>query len=182
MELALGNYLTLRVPPANDAHGPGYVKAADGWSELRFQNFWIGRNAVWRSSDFPEAGEKVHAFLPFGFSGAVLSRQGDNIEAGLVFPNSEISRNFLDQAVTQRWTAVVRVVQINKLDEDGGPEDYPTLLYRYKGIVSSGGWSEDRLELSLSSILDAVGANLPVRSLQQRQVGSVPFTSNIALQ
>ena len=131
MELALGNFLTLRVPPGNSVSGPGYIQAPDNWSELRFQNFWIGQNAKWKSPDF-DSPEQIHAFLPFGFSGAVLSRQGDNIEADLVFPNTDISRNFLDQAVRERWTAVVRVMEVTNLED---PNAYPTQLYRYKGIV-----------------------------------------------
>ena len=179
MELALGNFLTLRVPPASSINGPGYIQAPDGWSELRFQNFWIGQNALWKDVDFPGAIEQTHAFLPFGFSGAVVSRQGDNIEASLIFPNSEISRSFLDQAVRDRWAAVVRVVEVTNLED---ADTYPTQLYRYKGIVSAGGWGETTLQLSLSSVLDAVGLNLPARSIHQRLVGNVPFTSNIALQ
>ena len=108
-----------------------------------------------------------------------MSRQGDNIQASLVFPNSEISRNFLDQAVRQRWTAVVRVVEVTNLED---PNTYPTQLYRYKGIITSGGWKETTLELALSSVLDAVDFDLPARSIHQRLVGNVPFSSNIALQ
>ena len=178
MELALGNFLTLRVPPGNSVSGPGYIQAPDNWSELRFQNFWIGQNAKWKSPDF-DSPEQIHAFLPFGFSGAVLSRQGDNIEASLVFPNTDISRNFLDQAVRERWTAVVRVMEVTNLED---PNAYPTQLYRYKGIVAGGGWRTTELVLSLTSVLDAAAVNLPVRSIHQRTVGSVPFTSNISLQ
>ena len=179
MELALGNFLTLRVPPANSVNGPGYIQAPDGWSELRFQNFWIGQNALWKDVNFPDAIEQTHAFLPFGFSGAVVSRQGDNIEASLVFPNTEISRGFLDQAVRERWTAVIRVVEVKNLEDERA---YPTQLYLYKGIISSGGWRDTTLELTLTSILDAVGLDLPARSIHQRLVGNVPFTSNISLQ
>ena len=179
MELALGNFLTLRVPPGNSISGPGYIQAPDGWTELRFQNFWIGQNALWKDTGFDDSIEQSHAFLPFGFSGAVINRQGDNIEASLVFPNSDISRNFLDQAVRERWTAVVRVVEVENLEDANA---YPSMLYRYKGIVTSGGWRDSTLELALSSVLDAVGLDLPARSIHQRLVGNVPFSSNISLQ
>ena len=178
MQLALGNFLTLRIPPGKSVN-KGAVNADDGWTELRFQNFWIGQNALWRDVNFPGSVEQSHAFLPFGFSGAVLNRQGDNIEASLVFPNNAISRGFLDQAVRERWTAVIRVVEVTTLEDANA---YPTKLYQYKGIVSGGGWRAESLELALSSVLDAVGLNLPARSIHQRLVGNVPFSSNIALQ
>ena len=79
----------------------------------------------------------------------------------------------------ERWTAVIRVVEITNLED---PNAYPTQLYRYKGIVAGGGWRATELVLSLTSVLDAAGVNLPVRSIHQRTVGSVPFTSNISLQ
>lgn len=179
MQLALGNFLTLRVPPGNSISGPGYVQAPDGWSELRFQNFWIGQNALWKDTGFPDSIEQTHAFLPFGFSGAVINRQGDNIEASLIFPNTQISRSFLDQAVRERWTAVIRVVEVTNLEDANA---YPDMLYRYKGVVAGGGWKDTTLELSLTSVLDAVANQLPVRSMHQRLVGNVPISANIALQ
>ena len=56
------------------------------------------------------------------------------------------------------------------------------MLYRYKGVVAGGGWKDTTLELSLTSVLDAVANQLPVRSMHQRLVGNVPISSNIALQ
>ena len=106
----------------------------DNWSELRFQNYWIGENAKWKSADF-DSPEQTHAFSPL-FSGAVLSRQGDNIEASLVFP-SPTSQNFLDQAVRERWTAVVSCHGKSRTLKR---QRFPTQLYRYTGIVAGGGW------------------------------------------
>lgn len=175
MELALGNYLTLRIPPGGTVSGGDNVTASDGWQEMRFQNFWIGRNVRFSEPGWPT---KTHSFLPFGFSGAVISRQGDNIDANIVLPNSPISRAFLDQAVRERWLAVVRVVQIDNLDD---PEVIPSMLYKYQGFVSSGGWTPTELSLSLNSILDAARTDIPVRSLHQDLVGDVPASANIAL-
>lgn len=175
MNLALGNYLTFRIPPGTTVSGGDYVTAPDNWLEMRFQNFWIGRNAQFSEPGYPT---KTHSFLPFGFSGAVISRQGDNIDASLVLPNSPISRAFLDQAVRERWLAVVRVVQIDNLED---PDDVPTMLYKYFGFVSSGGWTPTELSLSLNSILDAASSDIPVRSLHQNTVGDVPASASIAL-
>ena len=175
MELALGNYLTLRVPPGNSVNGPGYRQASDQWLELRFQNFWISQNAIWQAPGYPP---RVHSFLPFGFSGAVISRQGDNIDASLVFPNTSVSRSFMDQAVRERWIAVIRVVKIENLED---PEQVPSLLYIYRGAIGGGGWTPTELSLTLNSVLDGVDTQLPVRSLNKFTVGNVPSSGSIAL-
>ena len=83
----------------------------------------------------------------------------------------------LDQAVRQRWTAVVRVVEVNNLEDASAYHQ----LYRYKGIVTSGGWKDTTLELVLSSVLDAVGLDLPSRSIHQRLV-AMSHSHPLALQ
>jgi len=111
--LPLGHYLTLRRPDN---------------SELRFQNFHIGE---------PSDG---HLFLPFGFSGVTVARDGSNVESTLVFPNNEVARAFADEAVRNSWIAVVRVCIVTRIDD---PTTTPTTLHRYVGQVSAGGWNEN---------------------------------------
>lgn len=178
MQIALGHYLTFRVPSDAevDPGGTGAINYPDGGQELKFQNFWIGRNALFSEPSYPP---KPYAFLPFNFSGAVINKQGDNIEASLVFPNSDVSRGFMDQAVRERWLAVVRVVLVDNLED---PEQVPSMLYKYKGFVSGGGWTPSELSMSLSSVMDAAKANIPARTLNQRSVGDVPSSGNVSLQ
>ena len=68
MEFAVGHFLDLNV---------------GGSSVRRWQNFWIKLKTLMFTS-----------FIPFGFSGLTTNRQGDNIDATLVFPNNELSRQY----------------------------------------------------------------------------------------
>ena len=149
--LPLGHYLTLRRPDN---------------SELRFQNFHIGE---------PSDG---HLFLPFGFSGVTVARDGSNVESTLVFPNNEVARAFADEAVRNSWIAVVRVCIVTRIED---PTTSPTTLHRYVGQVSAGGWNETAVTLQLSTVLDAVGSDVPQRTIHQRLVGNLPVTGAIAL-
>ena len=173
-EVAIGQYLTMRRPPKFGPADGNFIAAGAGYSELRFQNFWIGQNAILQ--DF--AGQQTHSFLPFGFSGATVDRAGGNVDATLVLPNNALSRTFVDQAVRETWTAVVRVCLIDNLED---PNQTPQTLYRYVGQVSAGAWNDTELQLVLNSVLDAVQANLPARTLQPRLVGNLPVSGSISL-
>ena len=134
--------------------------------ELRFQNFHIGQTS------------QDHMFLPFGFSGMTVARDGGNVDATLGFPNNVIARGWADEAIRDNWIAVVEVCIVNRVDDAAAP---PTLLYQYVGQVAGGGWSDTLVRLKLNTVLDAVGADIPKRTLHQALVGHLPVTSNIAL-
>jgi len=59
-----------------------------------FQNFFIGETIT--DSDVQ------YTFVPFGFSGMSTNRQGDLQPATLVFPNTELSRGYLEDALRGR--------------------------------------------------------------------------------
>jgi len=173
LELALGHFLTLRRPPDKtqaisdiDLSPP----VGDGWTELRFQNFFIQQTATWNGNP--------HLFLPFGFSGISINRAGYNVDASLVFPKNTLSMAFSDFAIKEQWTAVVRVVWIQNIDN---PQQQPTQLHIYQGQIAAGSWAESTISLTTNSVLDAVAANVPARSLTQQLVGNVPFTGQISL-
>ena len=149
--LPLGHYLLLR---------------RQDNSELRFQNFHIGQ-----VSD-------GHVFLPFGFSGVTVARDGSNVESTLVFPNNDIARAFADEAVRNAWVGIVRVCIITNIDD---PNAAVTQLHRYVGQVAAGGWDDTAVTLRLSTVLDAVGSDIPTRTIHQRLVGNLPVTGAIAL-
>lgn len=108
-------------------------------------------------------------FLPFGFSGAVINRNGDNVSATLVFPNTDLTRPWASEAITNRWIAVVGVLQLNT----------STTLYSYTGQIGAGSWDETAVRLELNTILDAVGSDVPFRSLSEDLVGPLPTSSNV---
>jgi phage-related protein len=152
-ELAIGNYLTLA--------GPNVT--------YRFQNFHIAQSATYQG--------QTYQFLPFGFSGVTINRNGDNTEATLVFPNNDLSRNWAVSALEQRWLATVYVMALDPDDRTTG-----TRMHRYVGQVAQGTWDEASLNLSLNTVLDAVGADAPMRRLTQQLIGALPVTSNVRLQ
>jgi hypothetical protein len=133
---------------------------------LAFQNFFI-RGGVNRDG-------YLHAFMPFGFSGISINTRGDNVDAALTFPNNDLSRAWADQATTEAWVATVDVCLLN-------PDDSNTqqLLHTYAGVIAAGGWDETSINLRLNSVLDAVGGDIPNRSLHQRLVGRLPTSSYV---
>lgn len=154
LTLSLGHYLVFVAPSGQ---------------HFRFQNFH------WDSTVGYGPHEDYH-FLPFGFSGVTVSRQGENVEAQLVLPNNELSRPWAVQALQERWLARVRTMRLNPDDQSDA-----TLLYPYVGVVSSGGWDQTSLRLKLNSVLDAVGSDLPHRSLNEALCGPLPTTSSVRL-
>jgi hypothetical protein len=108
-------------------------------------------------------------FLPFGFSGGVISRQGDNIVATLRFPNTALTRPWIQEAVDGKWVAKVKVMLLNPIKD----------LYAYVGQVSAGGWEETVANLQLSTVLDAVDGDIPFRTLTTDLVGPLPTSSTL---
>jgi hypothetical protein len=149
MELALGNYLTL-----TSAAGTQY----------RWQNFFVNETV------------NGHSFVPFGFSGITINRQGDNVDATLVFPNNELSRRWSVDVLRDGWLAEVKVMLLNPTDRAEQEE-----LHSYTGKTSGGGWDEAALTIRLNTVLDAVGGEVPKRRLRQRLVGQLPMTSSVRL-
>ena len=152
--IAVGNYLKL--------------SNKDQTVVYRFQNFHIGQNAEYDGFTW--------SFLPFGFSGVSVNRNGDNTSASLVFPNNQLSRNWGVQTVTERWLANVLVMNLDPDDRTTG-----TLMHQYFGQVAAGNWDETTLQLDLDRILDAVGADVPGRRLTQSLIGNIPVSSNVRL-
>ena len=63
------------------------------------------------------------------------------------------------------------------------PEDTSvgTLMHQYNGGVAAGQWDETSLTLSLNTILDAVGSDVPLRRLTQSLIGNIPTSANVRL-
>lgn len=131
---------------------------------FRFQNYAVGQNVG------------AYSFVPFAFGGAVASLQGDNLDATLQFANTEITRNFVTQALDNTYVARVTTVLWD-------PTTYAVerTLYQYFGACAAGGWNDQALEVKLNSVLDAVQANVPGRRLRRQQVGNLPFTANVSV-
>jgi hypothetical protein len=114
--------------------------------------------------------------LPFAFSGVTVTRSGDNQPAALVFPNNQLSRDWIETAVTQQWIATCQTLLLDPYDNTGG-----RLLSSYTAQIVSGGWSETSVELRMASVLDAVGADLPRKRFTKQLVGKLPLTARVSL-
>jgi hypothetical protein len=108
-------------------------------------------------------------FLPFGFSGVVANRAGDNVEASLTFPNNALSQSFLDDLIADR--AVVSVSEV----VDG------RTIYSYVGQATGGNISDEAVSLQLSSVLDAVSSEIPWRFLTEDEVGPLPMNASVRI-
>jgi len=142
-----------------------YLELVSGNSTVyRWQNFWIKENV------------NGYSFIPFGFSGLTTNRQGDNIDATLVFPNNELSRQWALLATQEKWIAKVKVMTFDPDDKTN-----ESLLHTYVGQISASGWGETAINIRLNSLIDAVGGDIPARRLSQRLVGNLPVSSNVRL-
>jgi hypothetical protein len=137
-------------------------------NRFRYQNFHINSTAKYDGD--------TYSFLPFGFSGVSINRSGDNTDASLIFPSNRLARSWGIQALEQRWIATVYVLALNPDTTSGG-----TLMHSYTGAVAEGQWDETTLTLTLNTVLDAVGADVPMRRISQALVGALPTSSNVRL-
>lgn len=140
-----------------------------GSQTLRFQNYWIGENVSYSGA--------TYGFLPFAFSGATVTKSGDNQPASLAFPNNSLARGWAETAIRGQWLVTCHVMLIN-------PDNRSdlTLLSSYTAQIVSGNWNDTAIEIRMASVLDAVGADLPRKKLTKQLVGNLPVASNVRLQ
>ena len=142
-----------------------------GVTVAEYQNFFIEKNVVQNGL--------TYRFLPFGFSGVTVNRSGDGLESTVVLPNNALSKSWAVRAINNNYVAEVDVLLINRELE---PNASHNIVHTYTGQIVGGNWDETSLNLSLSSVLDAVGTDVPRRSLTKDLVGNLPITSNVRLQ
>lgn len=155
MELSIGNYIHFTTST------PG--------TEYRFQNFYISKTVSYNAQSW--------SFLPFGFSGVSINRNGDNTDASLILPNNRLSRAWVLEAVQQRWLVRVYVMLL-----DPANSEEPSLMHQYIGQVASGRWDETSLTLTTNTVLDAVGGEIPQRRITQTLVGHIPVSPRVRMQ
>ena len=142
--------------------------------DFRFQNFFISEQLTHKSDGYQ--------FVPFGFSGVTVNRTGDGLEASLVFPNNSLTRPWGVKAVEESYLMEVEVLIIEDSDPTSGLTATHTTVHTYTGVVTGGQWDNVSLNLELGSILDAVGTDVPRRSLTQKIVGNLPISNGVRLQ
>lgn len=145
-----------------------FITITDSTQKLqrRYQNGKTGGTVTLDGKDF--------GFLSFVYQGATKNRTGDNMEATLVLANNELSMNTAVEAVGGRWQIQVDTCTMN-------PDDLAVLkkITTENWIVSTMAYDPVTIEVTLSSSIDAVGANVPNRVLTQKQVGALPSTAQL---
>lgn len=106
-------------------------------------------------------------FLPFGFSGAVFSRNGDNIEATLTLPRNDLSNSWARDLIEN-----CRVVTVSEVVNGAK-------VFTYSGQATSSSVDETVVGIKLSSVLDAVGLDVPWRYLTRDLIGPLPTMSGV---
>jgi len=147
----------------------------------RFQNFFIGQEITHKGSKYQ--------FVPFGFSGVTVNRTGDGLEATIVFPNKSgekdgsgrLARNWAVNALNKSWIMEVDVLIIEDPDPETGLAAENTVVHTYVGQVTGGQWDNVSINLELSTVLDAVGTDVPRRALTKTNVGNLPISNNVRL-
>ena len=142
-----------------------------GRVQYRYQNFFINKTASY--------GGQTYTFVPFGFSGVSVNRTGDGVESSLVFPSNDLTRSWGVNAVNNHWVMQVSLLIIDSQHDPNGVHD---AVSTYVGQVVGGQWDNVSMTLNLGTILDAVGADIPRRSINRKLVGNLPITSNVRLQ
>ena len=165
-ELAVGNFLKF---------------TSGGETQYRFQNFFIGET-ITITNELDANKSDPYDFVPYGFSGVTINRTGDGTDASLLFPNSsgnigKLTRSLIKDAVEERWIAYVRVLIVDPDDQASF-----TQLSQYYGQVTTASWDSQTVTLSINSVLDAVGGDVPHRKITQPLVGNLPTTSGVRLQ
>jgi hypothetical protein len=144
----------------------------------KFQNFFIGKQITHGGLDY--------FFVPFGFSGVTVNRTGDGLEATIVFPNNDLSkdltRSWAVEAVNEHYVMEVDVLIIEDPDPVTGLSASHSIVHTYTGHVTGGQWDNISVNLNLGTVLDAVGTDVPRRSLTRAIAGNLPISNNVRLQ
>ena len=114
-----------------------------------------------------------YTYLSFIYQGAAMNRTGDNLEASLVLANSPLSMGFVNQFVEEGYYVEVEVWLMNT--------DFSrnSMLTKEYWLASGMRYDPESIELLLSSAIDAVGANVPQKSLSTEQCKQLPLTGTI---
>ena len=146
-----------------DGNTPPSFSAPDG-TTLNLNKFQNGKY---------DANVNSHTYLSFIYQGAAMNRTGDNLEASLVLANSPLSMGFVNQFVEEGYYVEVEVWLMNT--------DFSrnSMLTKEYWLASGMRYDPESIELLLSSAIDAVGAQVPQKTLSTEQCKQLPLTGTI---
>jgi len=147
--VALTNFITVTNPTGSVANIPD-----------KFQN---GRHVA--ISGFQ--------YLSFIYQGATRNRSGDNMTSSLILANNELSMNYAQQIVINKYHIKVETWLMTEAFERNKELTEETWL------AATMSYDPETIELVLSSAIDAVGANAPDKVLTRNLVGALPVTGSL---
>ena len=139
-----------------------FIKTAEG----NYQNFAPGLTIEW-------GGDK-YRYLSFLYQGAAKNRTGDNLEAGLILANNPLSMEIARLNIQTKQS--IRVSS-NVMDREKATVSRE--LTREIWVAASMTYDPEQVEVILSSAIDAVGTNAPLRILMSKDVGRLPSSAQI---
>ena len=148
--VALTNFITITNPNGSVANIPD-----------KFQN---GRHSPAISG---------FQYLSFIYQGAARNRSGDNMTSSLLLANNELSMNYAQQIVINKYHVKVETWLMTEAFERNKE------LTEEQWLASSMSYDPESIEVILSSAIDAVGASSPDRVLTQEIVGHLPVTGSL---
>ena len=159
--VALTAFLTITDKDGND---PVSFTSIEG-TTLSLSKFQNGKHAVVNG----------HSYLSFIYQGAAMNRSGDNLEASIILANNPLSMSYVTEFVDKKYYIEVQTWLMSSDFErrtDG-------LLTKEYWLVAGMGYDTQTIELSLSSAIDAVGANAPQQILTEERCSHLPLTGQI---
>jgi len=142
------------------------VSNARGRVQQRLHNANVGQKIFYAS--------QAYLYLGFIYQGATKNRTGDNMESTLVLANNQIAMDIARSAVDSRWQ-----VRVDTCIMDPETFDVQRTIAIENWIAATMAYNFETIEITLSSSIDAVGANSPNRVLTQSMVGALPTTGQI---
>ena len=112
-------------------------------------------------------------YLSFIDQGAARNRSGDNMTSSLLLANNELSMNYAQQIVINKYHVKVETWLMTEAFERSKE------LTEEQWLASSMSYDPESIEIILSSAIDAVGANAPDKVLTRDIVGALPITGSI---
>ena len=120
-----------------------------------------------------------HNFLSFIYQGAAMNRSGDNLEASIILANNPLSMSYVKDFVEQKYYIQVETfLMTTDFNKDTAAKNGGRLTGEY-WLAAGMRYDPESIELLLSSAIDAVGANVPQKSLSTEQCKQLPLTGTI---
>ena len=116
-----------------------------------------------------------YTYLSFIYQGAAMNRTGDNLEASLILGNSPLSMGYVKDFVEDRYYIDIETWL---MDENFNKQPGKILTKEY-WLASGMRYDPESIELLLSSPVDAVGAQVPQKTLSTEQCKQLPLTGTI---